>query len=55
VSRLHCSEESTESRSIQGHPCIGIGHFSMEKVKEVMVHNFGARSAIVKVAVFNGE
>lgn len=43
-----------ETRSVHGFPCVGIQYFSMEKVKDVLVHNLGARPAIVKVAVFNG-
>lgn len=54
VSRLHCLEETMTSQSVNGYPCVSIQHFSSEENKDVMVHNIGARSAIVKVTVYNG-
>ena len=55
VSRLCCSERSTEPVSIKGHPCIGVRNLSTERVKHFYVNNLGARSASVKVAAFTGK
>lgn len=55
VSRLHCSEETMVSQTVQGVPCVSIQQFSKEAIKEVMIHNVGARCALVKVTVFKSE
>ena len=55
MSRLCCSERSTEPVSIKGHPCIGVRNLSTERVKHFYVNNLGGRSASVKVAAFTGK
>ena len=55
VSKLCCSERLTEPVSVKGHPCIGVGNLSTERVKHFYVNNIGGRSASVKVSAFMGE
>ena len=55
VSKLCCSERSTESVSVKGFPCIGVRNLATERVKHFYVNNQGGRAATVKVATFTGK
>ena len=55
VSKLCCSERSTESVSVKGFPCIGVRNLATERVKHFYVNNRGGRMASVKVTAFSGK
>ena len=55
VSKLCCSERSTESISVKGFPCIGVRNLATERVKHFYVNNRGGRMATVKVTAYSGK
>ncbi|XP_052232648.1 uncharacterized protein LOC127845662 isoform X2 [Dreissena polymorpha] len=52
VSRLHCTEECLETTFVEGHTCVTVTSFSMDKVKDIFLNNLGDRAARVRVAVY---
>ncbi|XP_052816319.1 uncharacterized protein LOC128242923 isoform X2 [Mya arenaria] len=52
VSCLQCDDGSSETQRVQGHPCIPVHHFSMERISDVLIHNIGDKPAVVSVKVY---